>query len=85
MATESSIFPVAGYSHKPEEYASPEDMTNGVKVLALTMAKLSLEWQVSMRGNQVAPPNNTCVLANNKLHNSGVIFPAPGLYWHHHL
>ena len=33
----------AGYSHKPEEYASPEDMTNGVKVLALTMAKLSLE------------------------------------------
>ncbi|KAG2630513.1 ureidoglycolate hydrolase [Panicum virgatum] len=32
-----------GYSHKPEEYASPEDMTNGVKVLALTMAKLSLE------------------------------------------
>ncbi|KAK3140150.1 hypothetical protein QOZ80_5AG0396720 [Eleusine coracana subsp. coracana] len=32
-----------GYSHKPEEYASPEDMSNGVKVLALTMAKLSLE------------------------------------------
>ncbi|CAD6343221.1 unnamed protein product [Miscanthus lutarioriparius] len=32
-----------GYSHKPEEYASPEDMANGVKVLALTMAKLSLE------------------------------------------
>ncbi|XP_025808669.1 probable ureidoglycolate hydrolase isoform X1 [Panicum hallii] len=31
------------YSHKPEEYASPEDMANGVKVLALTMAKLSLE------------------------------------------
>jgi ureidoglycolate amidohydrolase len=32
-----------GYSHKPEEYAWPEDMANGVKVLALTMAKLSLE------------------------------------------
>ncbi|KQK05414.1 hypothetical protein BRADI_2g19950v3 [Brachypodium distachyon] len=32
-----------GYSHKPEEYASPEDKANGVKVLALTMAKLSLE------------------------------------------
>ncbi|KAM3254276.1 hypothetical protein ACQJBY_048043 [Aegilops geniculata] len=32
-----------GYSHKPEEYASPEDMANGVQMLALTMAKLSLE------------------------------------------
>ncbi|CAN6352242.1 unnamed protein product [Urochloa humidicola] len=32
-----------GFSHKPEEYASPEDMANGVKVLALAMAKLSLE------------------------------------------
>lgn len=31
-----------GYSHKPEEYASSEDMANGVKVLALTLAKLSL-------------------------------------------
>jgi len=30
---------LSGYSHKPEEYASPEDMANGVKVLALTMAK----------------------------------------------
>ncbi|WCJ23953.1 Ureidoglycolate hydrolase [Euphorbia peplus] len=30
-----------GYSHKPEEYASREDMANGVKVLALTLAKLS--------------------------------------------
>ncbi|XP_076893939.1 ureidoglycolate hydrolase-like [Bidens hawaiensis] len=30
-----------GYSHKPEEYASPEDIANGVKVLALTLAKLS--------------------------------------------
>jgi ureidoglycolate amidohydrolase len=42
MATEI-IYPPAGYSHKPEEYASQEDMANGVKVLALTMAKLSLE------------------------------------------
>jgi ureidoglycolate amidohydrolase len=32
-----------GYSHKPEEYASPEDMANGVKVLALAMARLSLQ------------------------------------------
>ncbi|GJM95251.1 hypothetical protein PR202_ga11963 [Eleusine coracana subsp. coracana] len=38
-----NVFSMAGYSHKPEEYASPEDMSNGVKVLALTMAKLSLE------------------------------------------
>ncbi|KAG8092968.1 hypothetical protein GUJ93_ZPchr0012g20443 [Zizania palustris] len=32
-----------GYSHKPEEYASPEDIANGVKVLALTMVRLSLQ------------------------------------------
>ncbi|KAK4586187.1 hypothetical protein RGQ29_023404 [Quercus rubra] len=31
-----------GYSHKPEEYASHQDITNGVKVLAVTLAKLSL-------------------------------------------
>ncbi|GMY27237.1 ureidoglycolate hydrolase [Fagus crenata] len=31
-----------GYSHKPEEYASVQDIANGVKVLALTLAKLSL-------------------------------------------
>ncbi|XP_012069782.1 ureidoglycolate hydrolase isoform X3 [Jatropha curcas] len=31
-----------GYSHKPEEYASIEDIANGVKVLALTLSKLSL-------------------------------------------
>ncbi|EOY05927.1 N-carbamyl-L-amino acid amidohydrolase protein isoform 1 [Theobroma cacao] len=31
-----------GYSHKPEEYASTQDIANGVKVLALTLAKLSL-------------------------------------------
>ncbi|WVY97373.1 hypothetical protein V8G54_029524 [Vigna mungo] len=29
------------YSHKPEEFASIQDMSNGVKVLALTLAKLS--------------------------------------------
>lgn len=34
---------IAGYSHKPEEYASIEDIANGVKVLALTLAKLSLD------------------------------------------
>ncbi|EOA13296.1 hypothetical protein CARUB_v10026325mg [Capsella rubella] len=32
-----------GYSHKPEEYSSPEDMANGVKVLSLTLAKLSTD------------------------------------------
>ncbi|KAL7081191.1 hypothetical protein ACP275_14G023800 [Erythranthe tilingii] len=31
-----------GYSHKPEEFAAPEDVANGVKVLALTLGKLSL-------------------------------------------
>lgn len=31
-----------GYSHKPEEFSSNEDIANGVKVLALTLAKLSL-------------------------------------------
>nr|XP_004247652.3 ureidoglycolate hydrolase [Solanum lycopersicum] len=31
-----------GYSHKPEEFSSVEDIANGVKVLALTLAKLSL-------------------------------------------
>lgn len=32
-----------GYSHKPEEYSSIQDISNGVKVLALTLAKLSLQ------------------------------------------
>ncbi|CAI9776883.1 unnamed protein product [Fraxinus pennsylvanica] len=31
-----------GYSHKPEEFAAIEDIVNGVRVLALTLAKLSL-------------------------------------------
>ncbi|KAL8171387.1 hypothetical protein V2J09_023191 [Rumex salicifolius] len=31
-----------GISHKPEEYSSMEDIANGVKVLALTLAKLSV-------------------------------------------
>ncbi|XP_027363813.1 ureidoglycolate hydrolase [Abrus precatorius] len=30
-----------GYSHKPEEFATIQDMSNGVKVLALSLAKLS--------------------------------------------
>ncbi|KAG8370343.1 hypothetical protein BUALT_Bualt14G0107100 [Buddleja alternifolia] len=30
-----------GYSHKPEEFAAAEDVANGVRVLALTLAKLS--------------------------------------------
>eukprot|EP00775_Hariotina_reticulata_P007869 gene7869-8065_t len=30
-----------GYSHRPDEFASEEDIRNGVGVLALTMAKLS--------------------------------------------
>ncbi|KAF6144519.1 hypothetical protein GIB67_023965 [Kingdonia uniflora] len=32
-----------GYSHKPEEYSSIEDIANGVNVLALTLSKLSLD------------------------------------------
>ncbi|KAI3923555.1 hypothetical protein MKW92_044652 [Papaver armeniacum] len=31
-----------GYSHKPEEFSTTGDIANGVKVLALTLAKLSL-------------------------------------------
>ncbi|XP_073134165.1 ureidoglycolate hydrolase isoform X2 [Henckelia pumila] len=31
-----------GYSHKPEEFAAPVDIANGVRLLALTLAKLSL-------------------------------------------
>lgn len=30
-----------GYSHRPDEYSSPEHMQKGVKVLALTLAQLS--------------------------------------------
>ncbi|KAL3812510.1 hypothetical protein ACJIZ3_013778 [Penstemon smallii] len=31
-----------GYSHKPEEFSAIEDIGNGVRVLALTLAKLSM-------------------------------------------
>ncbi|EPS63396.1 hypothetical protein M569_11390, partial [Genlisea aurea] len=31
-----------GYSHKPEEFADPDDIANGVRVLASALAKLSL-------------------------------------------
>ena len=30
-----------GWSHRPDEYASPEDIENGVKTLALTLAELA--------------------------------------------
>jgi len=30
-----------GYSHRPDEYASPEDITRGVRVLAETLARLA--------------------------------------------
>ena len=30
-----------GYSHRPDEYASPEDIARGTLVLAETLAKLS--------------------------------------------
>lgn len=30
-----------GYSHRPDEFASPQQMQIGVQVLALTLAKLS--------------------------------------------
>lgn len=32
-----------GYSHKPEEFASAQDIANGVSMLVLTLAKLSAE------------------------------------------
>lgn len=32
-----------GVSHRPEEFASPEDMEHGIRVLALTLAKLSTD------------------------------------------
>ncbi|PKI58562.1 hypothetical protein CRG98_021025 [Punica granatum] len=32
-----------GYSHRPEEFSLIEDISNGVKVLALTLAQLSLK------------------------------------------
>ena len=32
----------AGYSHRPEEYTSPEQITQGVKLLAATLRQLSL-------------------------------------------
>jgi len=30
-----------GYSHRPDEYSSPEQIEAGVKVLAATLAELS--------------------------------------------
>lgn len=30
-----------GWSHRPDEFASPEDIERGVRVLAMTMATLS--------------------------------------------
>ena len=30
-----------GYSHRPDEYSSPEQIKNGVAVLAHTLAKLA--------------------------------------------
>jgi acetylornithine deacetylase/succinyl-diaminopimelate desuccinylase-like protein len=30
-----------GYSHRPDEYASPEDIERGVAVLAETLARLA--------------------------------------------
>ena len=32
-----------GWSHRPDEYASAEDIGRGVRVLALTLAKLAGE------------------------------------------
>lgn len=34
---------VGGFSHRPDEFASDDDMRNGVAVLALAMARLSLQ------------------------------------------
>ena len=32
-----------GVSHRPDEYAKPEDIANGTQVLAATLAKLASE------------------------------------------
>jgi hypothetical protein len=78
MATEI-IFPLAGHSHKPKEYASPEDMSNGGQ------GPSHDNGQVSMWRNQVIRcQNNNCILANNKLNGSGTIIPAPGLHINYH-
>ena len=37
-----------GYSHRPEEYSSPEEIERGIAVLALTMAQLSW-WQIEKK------------------------------------
>jgi acetylornithine deacetylase/succinyl-diaminopimelate desuccinylase-like protein len=34
---------LGGFSHRPDEFASDQDMHNGVAVLALTLARLSLQ------------------------------------------
>ena len=52
----SRIAPVAmlfipcrnGYSHRPDEYASPEDIARGTLVLAETLAALSLRRAVTI-------------------------------------
>jgi ureidoglycolate amidohydrolase len=33
---------VKGYSHRPDEFSSPQDIKNGVTALALALAQLSL-------------------------------------------
>lgn len=60
------MFLNVGYSHKPEEYASIEDIANGVNVLALTLAQLSLEWALDGNpGEQVALAEWCCAMSNS--------------------
>jgi len=33
----------AGVSHRPDEYAAPDDIVNGTRVLAATLARLAME------------------------------------------
>jgi len=45
-----------GVSHRPDEYASPEDIARGIYVLALTLAKLSLaEDKAAVRDEPAMP------------------------------
>lgn len=51
----------AGYSHKPEEFASLDDMANGVKVLALTLAKLASSPHTPLQPENFSNDRNSAV------------------------
>lgn len=47
-----------GVSHRPDEYASPEDIARGTYVLALTLAKLSLAEDKGITKEEPMMPND---------------------------